>query len=119
MRPVEQAKPTIHIVCAPAFGRQEALLHLCHGIEEEGLPYEIVADRPGSALALAVQGSEASRLDVGIGLDGQDVVLHFAKLPADRALFEVSARAPDDTLRALGANGARLVKKLPFKPLER
>ena len=56
---------------------------------------------------------------MGLGLDHDKLALHFGKLEADHPLFVISARSPEEQVRAIGANAARLVKKLPFKPLER
>lgn len=109
-------KPTIHILTGP--GASPAVLRdVMLGLEEEGVPCE-VAERPaGDALALAWEAAQASRLEVGIGLDGETLILHYDKLQPSSPLFQVSAQAGSETARALGANGARLVKRLPLKPL--
>jgi hypothetical protein len=52
-----------------------------------------------------------------LGLDRDTLVLQFSKLKESEPLFQISARSPEWDVRAMGANAARLVKKLPFKPV--
>ena len=75
--------------------------------------------RPGDALSLAWEAARSSRLEVGIGLDRQALVLHYSKLEREQPLFRIPADSGMETVRALGANAARLVKKLPLKALDR
>lgn len=111
----EQARRTIKIYAFKGHGKDEALRQLEHGIEEEAVPYELIySDEPG-AINLSWQACNASHLEVGLGIDGQTIAMHYAKLEEGKPLFAVSARAPYDQIRAIGANAARLVKKLPFK----
>ena len=56
---------------------------------------------------------------MGIGLDRQALVLHSSKLEREQPLFRSPADSGTETVRALGANAARLVKKLPLKALDR
>ena len=112
----ERIKPTVHVRCAEDTP-QEVLRQLQYGMEE-GLPTEAAA---GSTDARS-QGSSAarsSRLEVGIGLDRQALVLHYSKLEREQPLFRIPANSGMETVRALGANAARLVKKLPLKALDR
>ena len=53
------------------------------------------------------------------GLDRQALVLHYSKLEREQPLFRIPANSGMETVRALGANAARLVKKLPLKALDR
>lgn len=50
-------------------------------------------------------------------MDGQSIVLHFNKLDREQPLYRIPARSLG-LARVLGANAARLVKKLPLKPLD-
>lgn len=113
----EQARRTIKIYAYKEHGRDEALRHLEHGIEEEAVPYELILSDEPDAKGLAWQACNASHLEVGLGIDGQTIAMHYAKLDSESPLFVLSARAPYDQIRAIGANAARLVKKLPFKML--
>ena len=115
---LEMSKPTVHVLCtsdaAPA-----ALKELLYGLEEEGIPWEKDTKAGGDALSLAWEAARSSRLEVGIGLDRQALVLHYSKLEREQPLFRIPANSGMETVRALGANAARLVKKLPLKALDR
>ena len=89
---------------------------LC-GIEEEGVPWELDSIVGKDAASMAYIASNDSRLGVGLGVDANALALHFDKLEEGRPLFLVPSGASDEQLRCLGANAARLVKRLPFKPL--
>ena len=117
MRPVEMERPTIKVFTKAGHGRNETLLQLIFGIEEEGIPCEVSEEDFPDAASLAWEASQQSRLNVGLGLDRDTLVLLFSKLKADAPLFQVSARSPEWDVRAMGSNAARLVKKLPFKPV--
>lgn len=84
------------------------------GMEEEGVPCEIERSESHDALQLAIEACSTSILGVGVGLTAREAVLHYNKLPEESPLFRVSASAGDVALRTLGANAARLVKKVPF-----
>lgn len=117
MHNIEVDKPTIKIYINPDHRREQALRELSYGIEEEAIPYEVIAATHKEAVLLAWEASKASRLEVGLGLDHDKVALHYGKLEQDQPLFVISARAPEMDVRVMGANAARLVKKTPFKPL--
>ncbi len=117
MRPVEMERPTIKVFVKADHGRAETLRQLIFGIEEEGLPYEVSEEKFPNAVSLAWEASQQSRLSVGLGLDRDTLVLQFSKLKKNEPLFQISARSPEWDVRAMGANAARLVKKLPFKQL--
>lgn len=112
----ESRRPDICLFHAAGAPR-EALDQLAYGMEEEGIPYRVETCAEGSrAAALAWDAAQASRLGVGVGADGAAAVLHTARLEEDKPLFSVSIRS-NEGLRSLGANAARLVKKLPLKQL--
>ena len=117
MRPVEMERPTIKVFVTSDHGRKETLRHLVFGIEEEGIPCEVSVEDFPNAVSLAYQASQQSKLSVGLGLDRDTLVLQFSKLKESEPLFQISARSPEWDVRAMGANAARLVKKLPFKPV--
>ena len=114
--PIEMTKPNIHVLASPD-AAPSALRQLTYGMEEEGIPWEEDTREGMDALALSWEAAQASRLEVGLGLDEQFVVLHYSKLRQDQPLYRVPARQMDQ-VRAIGANAARLVKKLPLKPLD-
>ena len=114
--PVEMSKPNVRVLLSPD-ASPAALRQLTLGMEEEGIPWEESTKQGMDALNLAWEAAQASRLEVGLGLDRQFVVLHYSKLDQDQPLYRVPARQADQ-VRAIGANAARLVKKLPLKPLD-
>lgn len=84
------------------------------GMEEEGIPFHAsVGD--GDATQLAWQAAGESRLGVGVGVDDKKVVMSFAKLEADKPLFYALVSSGDEAVRSVGANAARLVKRVPFR----
>ena len=113
---VAMTKPTVHVLCSKDTPRA-AYLQLLYGLEEEGIPWETLSEADGDARLLAWKGSQASRLGVGVGMDGQAAVLHISKMSQEQPLYQIPIRSMDK-VRILGANAARLVKKLPLKPLE-
>ena len=114
--PIEMSKPNVRVLMSPD-ASPAALRQLTYGMEEEGIPWEVATSEGMDALALAWEGAQASRLEVGVGVDRQFVVLHYNKLAQDQPLYRVPARQSDQ-VRILGSNAARLVKKLPLKPLD-
>ena len=112
---LEMSKPTVHVLCSPD-APSAAFKELLYGLEEEGIPWENDT-KAGGALPLAWEAAQASRLGVGVGMDGQSIVLHFIKLDREQPLYRSPARSLG-LARVLGANAARLVKKLPLKPLD-
>lgn len=111
-------KPEIKVL----HGKNETLncvvAHVLHGIEEEGLPFSIEENEELDSIELAYRGAELSHLGVGIGITEKEVVLHFIKLKEDQPLFRVPSYSDVETLRALGSNAARIVKRMPFKNLD-
>ena len=113
----EIRKPMIHFFHTAQADRL-VLREVELGMEEEGIPWEAAAGT-GDALSLAWEAAKSSNLEVGVGADDQWIVLHYNKLEQDQPLFRISAQAGPAQARALGANAARLVKKLPLKALDR
>ena len=87
------------------------------GIEEEGIPYDVQEVHESNCLELAYKASLESRLGVGIGISKEGIVLQYEKLDKAAPLFKIKLYQKD-LFRSLGANAARLVKKMPFKPLD-
>jgi hypothetical protein len=114
---IDQRKPAVSIlIVQPVPG--EIIEHILWGLEEEGIPYEIVAHDGGVAEVMAKQAAVRSRLNVGIGVNGAEdkAVLHHRDLPEEKPLFTLRlgpVQAQMD-LRTLGVNAARLVKGEPL-----
>lgn len=91
----------------------DLLREVCAGIEEEGVLWELLsADQELDTLAY--RAAEESMLGSGIGIQGRRLAMQMRPLPKGRNVFELN----DPHFwqcRALGANSARAVKKMPFK----
>ena len=87
------------------------------GMEEEGVPYLVDRSAELNPLVLAHEASLRSRLGVGMGVSLDYVVITTEKLPPERPYIadELNHNAASD--RALGANAARIVKRLPLTNL--
>jgi hypothetical protein len=86
------------------------------GIEEEGIPYDVQEVHESDVLELAHRASLDSRLGVGVGIGKGGIVLQFEKLDKAAPLFRIKLYQKE-FFRSIGANAARLVKKMPFKPV--
>ncbi|WP_138760118.1 glycerol dehydratase reactivase beta/small subunit family protein [Modestobacter altitudinis] len=89
---------------------------VCAGVEEEGVPAEVVDAPDGlTATGLAHAAAQASRLEVGIGVDAAGAAaVHHGKLPLDHPPATLGADAPAPDRRRIGRTGARVVKNLPL-----
>lgn len=113
----ESARPTIIIHVDETLSDKNILNQIGYGIEEEGIPYEVINVKDSNHVAIAYEACQKSRLGVGIGITRSYVVLHYEKLNPEAPLFDVSTHEDLQKLRAIGTNGARLVKRMPFKNL--
>ena len=86
---------------------------LC-GIEEEEIPFILIPDDEDDVKVLGDKAAKSSKLGVGIGISSNRVTLYQEKLSIEKPLFECSLNSSDYTLRAIGTNGARLIKGNPF-----
>lgn len=119
-RDITRERPEILLYHHPG-GEGGLLVHICAGIEEEGVPYRRESREGGDAVSLAYQAAQESRLGVGIGLDAQGrAALHFERMEPAHPLFTLTGREAGRVhfARNLGSNAARLVKGVPFKPWE-
>ena len=111
-------KPTIVIYTHTA--DEQLLREVCAGIEEEGVLYEVAPHAYGTAEVLSEQACDASMLGVGIGMDSRVLSLHIKGMNYRHGDQEKTAlfflRSPNAAAaRALGSNGARVIKKLPLR----
>ena len=86
---------------------------LC-GIEEEEIPFILIPDDGDDVKVLGDKAAKSSKLGVGIGISSNRVTLYQEKLRIEKPLFECSLNSSDYILRAIGTNGARLIKGNPF-----
>lgn len=113
----EGSKPTIIIHVSEKFGGQNILNQICYGIEEEGIPYEVIAISGSDYKSMAYQACQKSRLGVGIGVSEGYIAMQYEKLEPQSPLFSASTHDDIANIRAIGTNAARLVKRMPFKTL--
>ena len=90
------------------------LREICAGIEEEGVLYEVIAQPSGDAASLAASASGMSMLGSGVALVGRSIALHIKGMTSYSTLFGFEAATPEEA-RDVGANSARVIKKLPLK----
>lgn len=93
------------------------LRELLLGIEEEGVPVTLQRLPELNPLVLAHGAGTASRLGVGVGVSLDYVVVTTEKLPASRPYIAQFLGAGAARDRAIGANAARLVKRMPLSPM--
>ena len=115
----------------------DCLREICAGIEEEGVPFQVMEREEADLDTLAWEAASESMLGSGIGIRGREAAMQMRSVPKGHNVFEVrpdsdkeeasvrhaydagTDRAEKDRLpgrwRILGANSARAVKKLPFK----
>lgn len=94
---------------------KDLLREICAGIEEEGVLYQI-ASHEGDLDTLAYEAAKESMLGSGIGLQGERAAMQMQRLPKGKNVFELN-KPTFGQCRSLGANSARAIKKMPFKPL--
>lgn len=105
-------KPAIFIYTYQA---DSALLkEVCAGIEEEGVFFDISEGTDTSAEHLALQAAQDSMLGSGIGILGREVCLKMRGLESEKSI-EQYVDPVQSQCRNLGANSARIIKKLPLK----
>ncbi|MDR1790973.1 MAG: glycerol dehydratase reactivase beta/small subunit family protein [Propionibacteriaceae bacterium] len=92
------------------------LSEVLYGIEEEGVPYRVV-EATGDAGTIAHQAAVESRLGVGVGAASGRVAVTTEKLVAAAPYISINLNASRAVDRAVGANAARLVKRIPLKAL--
>lgn len=99
---------------------EQTIMHVLYGIEEEGVPYHISAADERDSIKAGYAAAVASSLNVGIGCDGQELVLHYKNLKPDHPYLIIDRyqTVPKEQLKAFGSNSARLVKGVPFMELD-
>lgn len=106
-------KPTIIIYSREP--DEDLLKEVCAGIEEEGVLYQVLS-REGDLDTLAYEAARESMLGSGIGILGTRLAMQMQRLPKGQNVFELDAPRFWQC-RNLGANSARAIKKMPFKPI--
>ncbi len=95
------------------------LKDLLLGIEEQGVPVRLTTSDNLNPLELAASAGLASRVGVGVGVSLDYVVITTDKLPEGRPYIVGLLNETVERDRALGANAARIVKRMPLVPFPR
>ncbi|MCE0534786.1 glycerol dehydratase reactivase beta/small subunit family protein [Kineosporia rhizophila] len=104
-------KPRVVVLTS---GPLDLLREICAGLEEEGVPFEVVPQRTGAARDLAHRAANRSPLQVGVGLDATGLtIVHHSKLPTGKPVSRDEAATPQAARRA-GRNAARVVVSAPL-----
>ncbi|CAM3563887.1 glycerol dehydratase reactivase beta/small subunit family protein [Parendozoicomonas haliclonae] len=104
----------IHLHCLSGISPELIRPLLC-GIEEEGIPFFITISEQKDICEAGLDAARASRLGVGLGISTDRVTLHHEKVGLQPVFSEQFFRgAGSEALRRIGANGARLIKGIPF-----
>lgn len=94
---------------------EDLLREVCAGIEEEGVLYQ-VSSHEGDLDTLAFDAAKESMLGSGIGIREKRFAMQMQRLPLGKNVFELN-EPQFWQCRNLGANSARAIKKMPFKPV--
>ena len=94
------------------------LEQLLLGMEEEGIPSRVEQSPELNPLVLAHGAAISSRLGIGVGVALGYVVVTTEKLPVERPYLAHFLGRGAATDRLIGSNAARLVKRLPLRPVD-
>ncbi|WP_042273738.1 glycerol dehydratase reactivase beta/small subunit family protein [[Clostridium] dakarense] len=87
------------------------------GIEEEGIPYKVESINMDISNDLSHKAALKSKLGIGIGISKDKITLTTNKLDKNNPLISIDLDQNYNSLRNLGANGARLVKGIELKKI--
>jgi len=108
------ALPGIEIYCCDS-GSEPLARAVGYGIEEEGLPYEIIGKTLGRAEACEL--TKRPGLGVVVLVSEGSAAVYTRQLKTQDPLFDI--KAPEtEKARTVGKNAARIVKNKPFLDLE-
>lgn len=110
----KKEKIGINVFYSSKIELDERLSNILWGIEEEEIPIILEKFDEDDAKKLGYDGARTSKLQVGIGIGKDEVTLYHEKLTLEKPLFKYSIDSDANILRALGVNGARLIKGNPF-----
>ena len=105
-------RPSIFIYTKRA--NPEYIRQICAGIEEEGVFYEVFEKDSTDVSLLAYDAANESMMGSGIGVFADSVALTIKGVSKGNNVEHISN--PDlDECRKIGANSARVIKKMPLK----
>ncbi len=86
------------------------------GAEEEGIPMRSVPAKGTDVVAAAYAAAQSSRVDVGVAVAADRVVLHEVHMPPQQPVLVAELGTdPRRICRRMGGNAARLVARLPLR----
>ncbi len=86
------------------------------GAEEEGIPTRSIVVHENTVIAAAYAAAQSSRIDVGVAISAEEIVLHEVHMPPHQPVLSEKITAdPRGICRRMGGNAARLVARLPFR----
>lgn len=86
------------------------------GAEEEGIPTRSVMPSATEAVAAAYAAARSSRVDIGVAVAADRVVLHESHMPPHQPVLTFPLGSdPQRACRRLGGNAARVVARLPLR----
>jgi hypothetical protein len=110
-------RPAIHI-CLVGPVPQDLDLWVQMGAEEEGVPARTIREDADAAdiVAAAYSAARSSRVDIGVAISSDRVVLHERHMPEEKPVLSFSFGVdPRGICRLMGGNAARMVTKLPLR----
>lgn len=115
MADLSRERPAIH-VCQVAAAPADLDRWVEIGAEEEGIPTRSVTLAQTDVVAAAYAAAQSSRIDVGVGVGVDRVVLHESHMPPHQPVLTFDLGAdPRRVCRRIGSNAARLVARLPLR----
>ena len=91
-----------------------------YGVEEEGVPvFSINVDEEedlslGTAFEMAEFAAQHSVFDIGLGADAHEIILRHRQQKDGEPLLKCTKDDDPQTIRVLGTNAARMIKRLPL-----
>jgi len=115
MADLSRERPAIH-VCQVAAAPADLDRWVEIGAEEEGVPTRSITLVQTDVVAAAYAAAQSSRIDVGVGVGVDRVVLHESHMPPHQPVLTFDLGAdPRRVCRRIGSNAARLVARLPLR----
>lgn len=107
-------RPVIKVISC--FAEDDMLKEILCGIEEEGIPYEVIYECNSYNIEkIATKAMEASILGIGIALKKDEVCVQCRDLYKHKPLFYIESEIVNkENLRIIGTNSARYVKSMGF-----
>lgn len=113
---MESNKPVIRV--NSNCSNPEFLKEICAGIEEEGVPFEVMEfNDKYEALQLSKNAALNSSLGTGIGIDNSKACFYSTAFKMETPLIECLLE-DKKALRMMGCNAGRYIKRIPFKLID-